>query len=48
MSVDDLLRRNGTLATLDEAPLTALRSKMPDDVYLQPPIDLRDDATPAR
>lgn len=48
MSVDELLRRNGKLATLDEDTLTALRSKMPDDVYLQNPIDLRDDATPAR
>lgn len=48
MSVDELLRRNGKLATLDEDTLTALRSKMPDDVYLQNPINLRDDATPAR
>lgn len=48
MSVDELLRRNGKLATLDEETLTVLRSKMPEDVYLKNPIDLRDDATPAR
>lgn len=35
MSVDELLRRNGKLATLDEETLTVLRSKMPEDVYLK-------------
>lgn len=48
MALDELQRRNGHPAETDEALRNALSGGLPDDAYLQGPIDLRDDATPAR
>ncbi|WHP80819.1 bifunctional acetate--CoA ligase family protein/GNAT family N-acetyltransferase [Edwardsiella anguillarum] len=48
MALDELQRRGGHPAPCDDALHSALCAALPAETYLQGPIDLRDDATPAR
>lgn len=48
MALDELLNRNGKLATLSDATLAILRADLPGLTTLANPIDLLDDATPER
>ncbi|PWD71379.1 bifunctional acetate--CoA ligase family protein/GNAT family N-acetyltransferase [Dickeya dianthicola] len=47
-ALDQLIARQGKLATLSEATQQALRAALPDTVAVGNPLDLRDDATPQR
>ncbi|SLM64311.1 MULTISPECIES: bifunctional acetate--CoA ligase family protein/GNAT family N-acetyltransferase [Dickeya] len=47
-SLDQLIARQGKLAPLSEETRQALRAVLPDTVTISNPLDLRDDATPAR
>ncbi|MBD8164232.1 bifunctional acetate--CoA ligase family protein/GNAT family N-acetyltransferase [Erwinia persicina] len=48
LALDALYARNGKLATLSEPLLTELSSRLPESVTPGNPLDLKDDATPAR
>ncbi|HBT29651.1 MAG TPA: protein acetyltransferase, partial [Erwinia persicina] len=48
LALDALYARNGKLATLSEPLLTELGAQLPDSVTPGNPLDLKDDATPAR
>lgn len=48
MALDQLLSRNGKLATLGNETQAALRTALPDSINLSNPLDLHDDATPER
>ncbi|WP_016585671.1 acetate--CoA ligase family protein, partial [Yersinia pestis] len=48
MALDELIRRNGKLATLSDATQSALSEALPPFVALRNPIDLRDDASAER
>lgn len=48
MALDELLYRNGKLATFSEESTTALHLVLPDFIHVGNPLDLRDDATPER
>ncbi|MDK1186757.1 bifunctional acetate--CoA ligase family protein/GNAT family N-acetyltransferase [Cronobacter turicensis] len=48
LALDELWRRQGKLATLDDAILTRLQQQLPEGIHADNPLDLRDDATPAR
>ncbi|EPE7165521.1 bifunctional acetate--CoA ligase family protein/GNAT family N-acetyltransferase [Cronobacter sakazakii] len=48
LALDELWRRQGKLATLDDAMLTRLQQQLPEGIHADNPLDLRDDATPAR
>ncbi len=48
LALDELWRRQGKLATLDDAMLTRLQQQLPEGIHAENPLDLRDDATPAR
>ncbi|MDV5139309.1 bifunctional acetate--CoA ligase family protein/GNAT family N-acetyltransferase [Chimaeribacter arupi] len=48
MALDELLHRHGKLATFDADTLQALAAALPDIISPGNPLDLRDDATPAR
>ncbi|RTF49588.1 CoA-binding protein, partial [Serratia marcescens] len=48
MALDELLGRNGKLATLSEESLAKLSDALPDFIRAGNPLDLRDDATPQR
>ncbi|MCQ4107328.1 bifunctional acetate--CoA ligase family protein/GNAT family N-acetyltransferase [Erwinia persicina] len=48
LALDALYARNGKLATLSEPLLTKLGAQLPDSVTPGNPLDLKDDATPAR
>ncbi|MGM3175633.1 bifunctional acetate--CoA ligase family protein/GNAT family N-acetyltransferase [Dickeya lacustris] len=47
-SLDQLIARQGKLATLSEETRQALRAVLPETVTISNPLDLCDDATPAR
>ena len=47
-ALDQLLGRQGKLATLTEQTQQKLRDVLPEDVHIGNPLDLRDDATAAR
>lgn len=46
LALDELERRNGKLATLNDQTLDQLQAVLPASIELGNPIDLRDDATP--
>ncbi|ELY4818467.1 protein lysine acetyltransferase [Cronobacter malonaticus] len=48
LALDELWRRQGKLATLDDAMLTRLQQQLSEGIHADNPLDLRDDATPAR
>ncbi|PVZ82704.1 protein acetyltransferase [Serratia sp. S1B] len=48
MALDELLSRNGKLATLPKETQEQLTSTLPEFIQVGNPIDLRDDATPQR
>lgn len=48
MALDELIRLNGTLATLADNTTSALQLQLPASVTVHNPIDLRDDATSKR
>ncbi|NDL63943.1 bifunctional acetate--CoA ligase family protein/GNAT family N-acetyltransferase [Acerihabitans arboris] len=48
LALDELLSRHGKLATLSPATREALQAVLPDAVTASNPLDLADDATPAR
>ncbi|WP_411704203.1 bifunctional acetate--CoA ligase family protein/GNAT family N-acetyltransferase [Edaphovirga cremea] len=48
MSLDELVRRNGKLATLSAETTSALQTALSDVIHVRNPLDLRDDATPER
>ncbi|WP_343553885.1 bifunctional acetate--CoA ligase family protein/GNAT family N-acetyltransferase [Pantoea sp.] len=48
LALDELYARNGKLATLSEETLQALERWLPEGVGRGNPLDLKDDATPAR
>ncbi|MEW7000497.1 hypothetical protein M5585_08985 [Serratia ureilytica] len=48
MALDELLGRNGKLATLSDESLAKLSDALPDFIRAGNPLDLRDDATPQR
>lgn len=48
MALDELQRRGGHPASCDDVLYSTLCAVLPVETYLQGPIDLRDDATPAR
>ncbi|HBZ17301.1 MAG TPA: protein acetyltransferase [Pantoea sp.] len=48
LALDELYARNGKLATLNEETLQALAALLPEGVGRGNPLDLKDDATPAR
>ncbi|WP_145530088.1 bifunctional acetate--CoA ligase family protein/GNAT family N-acetyltransferase [Yersinia alsatica] len=48
MALDELISRNGKLATLSDTTQSALNAALPPFVSLRNPIDLRDDATAER
>ncbi|MDI9220307.1 bifunctional acetate--CoA ligase family protein/GNAT family N-acetyltransferase [Pantoea sp. EA-12] len=48
LALDELYARNGKLATLSEDTLQALAELLPEGVGRGNPLDLKDDATPAR
>lgn len=48
MALDELLGRNGKLATLSDESLATLSDALPDFIRAGNPLDLRDDATPQR
>ncbi|MBW7983859.1 bifunctional acetate--CoA ligase family protein/GNAT family N-acetyltransferase [Enterobacillus tribolii] len=48
MALDELLRRNGKLAKLDDDIREVLQKQLTPDIIVENPLNLRDDATPAR
>lgn len=48
LALDELYARNGKLATLSDETLQALTTLLPEGVGRGNPLDLKDDATPAR
>ncbi|KJV29141.1 bifunctional acetate--CoA ligase family protein/GNAT family N-acetyltransferase [Pantoea sp. SM3] len=48
LALDELYARNGKLATLSDETLQALATLLPEGVGRGNPLDLKDDATPAR
>lgn len=48
LALDELYARNGKLATLSDKTLQALAALLPEGVGRGNPLDLKDDATPAR
>ncbi|EOV9600497.1 protein lysine acetyltransferase [Cronobacter malonaticus] len=48
LALDELWRRQGKLATLDDTMLTRLQQQLSEGIHADNPLDLRDDATPAR
>ncbi len=48
LALDELWLRQGKLATLDDALLARLQQALPEGIQADNPLDLRDDATPAR
>ena len=48
LALDELYARNGKLATLSEESLQTLSAQLPEGVGRGNPLDLKDDATPAR
>ena len=48
MALDELLGRNGKLATLSDESTATLSDALPDFIRAGNPLDLRDDATPQR
>ncbi|PJZ05091.1 protein acetyltransferase [Pantoea rodasii] len=48
LALDELYARNGKLATLSDKTLMALAALLPEGVGRGNPLDLKDDATPAR
>ncbi|AUY16338.1 MULTISPECIES: bifunctional acetate--CoA ligase family protein/GNAT family N-acetyltransferase [Serratia] len=48
MALDELIGRNGKLATLSDESLATLSDALPDFIRASNPLDLRDDATPQR
>ncbi|EKS1845474.1 protein lysine acetyltransferase [Cronobacter muytjensii] len=48
LALDELWLRQGKLAALDDALLARLQQALPEGIQADNPLDLRDDATPAR